>query len=461
MSDRIIDSTKPPQALRVPRVSLAPLVAISEAIVSRRGLAILFFGLFGLLIFSGWLRPPLSGDISSLRVPLWILRERGLSPESISQGDRAVPWDSGGVGLLIIAGVGCVAALWRPQCLPLFAGALLAGTIVVNSTAAIGHPAVIELLDDEVSQRDNMVEALNRFYEHSLSKGTNGLVQETHSYAPSTPLLDGWPYLLYGKWAAALALLCLLLCTRGSLARRFKRAIVWVLLGACCAGLLCLPRFLGEFYLYRARSTLFDGNYSSSRRFLERAVSTFPELGRLQRTWLLSGELDFCQGRTTPESQFWQVRQYLSDGRHKMARGLLENVAKEAHPVPPIPLLAGGLWASLGMNDLTHNDFGAAEIAFRKALSLQPGRLDCLFLLGVVHAHMDRHHPEFAEADISSFLNRCADPQLRADALDVLGDAYFDADTMTDARDCYLKSWDVYNLLENINFRAQKGLGGL
>ncbi len=342
-----------------------------------------------------------------------------------------------------------------------FAGVLLAVGISANAVAAFNFPALIELLQEELSQDRNVVVVLNQFNEHSLTEYDASRLAAQRVAASSFPLADSWPFLLYGNWLVVLAALGVLYSQRGALLRRLAAVAAWVLVGIACSAIGCGPRLLGEFHWYRADRLQLEANYSGSLTALENAVSCFPELGRLQRTWRLRGELDYCEGRSTPESQFWQAGQYLSDSRLEMAGGLMEELGRETNWAPPVGDMAGRLWVSRGMRDFGKSDIAGAGEAMRKAADVQDVRLDCLFCLGVVQAHMDRVHPERAEAEFASLLVRCGYQLLSADALKILGDAYFDADDMREARARYGESWDTYNLLGNINCLAQKGLGGL
>jgi hypothetical protein len=447
--------------LSLVRISLAAVVTLLEALVSRRGIAILFFSLAGLLTVCGWLRPPLSPDTSSLYISLGLLPSQGASPETMLHGAAKLPWDSAGIVLLVVIVLGAAAALVRPKRLAVVAGVMLVAGMVANAAAAFQHPALIEALVDESFQHHNVVGALEEYYEHALSQSDNGRVHVNHPYEPAITFLASWPYLQYGLWFVVLSVFGVLFGARGPLLNRFMFLGGWIGLGSLCAALLCLPQLLGEYNMYRSTRLLLDGNYAESRRSLENAVRVFPELAQLQRTWLLRGELDYRESSPTVASQVWQAWQYVSLSRFEMARGLMAGLSDEAIESPAVRARVARMWVTLGIEYLKIDDFGAAEGAFRNAAFTQPGRFDCPFCLAIARAKMDCRHPQQAEAEMTSFLEHIADPQLQADALNIVGDAYFDADIMREARLRYMKSWSTFNLLEDINFRAQKGLGGL
>jgi tetratricopeptide (TPR) repeat protein len=98
----------------------------------------------------------------------------------------------------------------------------------------------------------------------------------------------------------------------------------------------------------------------------------------------------------------------------------------------------------------------AAHDTWQRALRLDPNRIDAQLYLSNVEPLLDRDHPERAEPRVV-----LADRLLEADVLNMIGDAYFQAGLMTEARSRYARSLDVLNLPQRKNFRAQKGLGGL
>jgi hypothetical protein len=105
----------------------------------------------------------------------------------------------------------------------------------------------------------------------------------------------------------------------------------------------------------------------------------------------------------------------------------------------------------------------AAQDAWRRARQADPTRQDCSFFLGVVRARADRNRPELTAAEFAPVLSQSADRALHADILNALGDAYFEAGRLKEARQCYVESFDVFNLpsATKINYRAQRRLGGL
>src|SRR5262249_49195506 len=99
------------------RLFAALLAVISELMMSRRGLALLFRGVAAVLATAGWLRPPLSSDLRSFHVPLGAWEGDECNPAQLLDGPRRpIPLSAGGpvLGLILI---GVLLVLWRPQCL--------------------------------------------------------------------------------------------------------------------------------------------------------------------------------------------------------------------------------------------------------------------------------------------------------------------------------------------------------
>jgi tetratricopeptide (TPR) repeat protein len=105
-----------------------------------------------------------------------------------------------------------------------------------------------------------------------------------------------------------------------------------------------------------------------------------------------------------------------------------------------------------------------ARSAWQRAFQWDPDRMDISVYLALVQAQSDPDHPGQADALLAPFLNgpgSLGDRVLRADLLDTLGDIYFQAGDIEEARRRYAASFDLLNLSRKHNYRAQRGLGGL
>jgi hypothetical protein len=169
-------------------------------------------------------------------------------------------------------------------------------------------------------------------------------------------------------------------------------------------------------------------------------------------------------------ANYWEPRKAL----YLMDELLTDAVGRH----PAVRNQAARLWTNAGLNyylrsailtdaGLVYSEqdrwLAAAQVAWHRSVEVDPTKVDCRFYLGMVQARADRTRPELVEEEFAPLLHTSADLALRADILNVLGDAYFEAGQMTAARRRYVESFDVYNLprVGKINYRAQRRLGGL
>lgn len=186
--------------------------------------------------------------------------------------------------------------------------------------------------------------------------------------------------------------------------------------------------------------------------------------------------LDFRAG---PWSPSLTRRDVLSDpnphARHALA--LMEELLAEGQTQPAVRQQAARLWTAVGVRRSLHAPFVlaedgqlyerpdrrllAAEAAWRRAGCVAPTHRDSAFYLGTLQAHLNRYQSGPAEAEFAPALAGLGDRVLRADVLGTLGDASLQAGELGQARQRYAESFDAFNLPRAINYRAQKGLGGL
>lgn len=99
----------------------------------------------------------------------------------------------------------------------------------------------------------------------------------------------------------------------GPLRRRLAILCLWGLLGVGLGCGLCSRRLRAEYYWLQARDLEGRCDYEAARQALETAVDLCPEFGRLERTWLLAGKLDYRAARPTPQVQFFRAYQFARD----------------------------------------------------------------------------------------------------------------------------------------------------
>ncbi len=259
-------------------------VACAELPLSHRGLQVIFLmtAIFLTVTRAGWLRPPLSPDISSIHIPLGIWKSETYSPEEILRGPRRITLDSAGALLLTLIASGTLVVLWRPQRFGTVAGLLLCGAICVNSAAAFNHPALIELMDLELAQWQQIDKfvppsspdqgladpfVLPSSEDKLLVDPKKGRIAPTRApaeYEQRGDLGRGWAYLLYGLWLVLWAVVGILLGCRGSLRQRLANLSRWVLLGMSLTGVVCFRRLSAEYHWEQAKLLEAQCDYSAS-----------------------------------------------------------------------------------------------------------------------------------------------------------------------------------------------------
>jgi hypothetical protein len=293
------------------------VTGLTEALLSRRGLALFFLTVAAALAVASCLRPPLSQDILSVRIPLGVWKGGSPAPEDLLNGSSKIPYDSAGVLLLAVIAAGMVVVFLAPQRFGLVAGLLFSVAIAVGAAAALNHPALIELMDHEYEQRAQIASVLPKLSAaQTLPSYENGRVDA--SLAPReeeqrADLVRGWVYWQYWTWFLVWILLGVVLGCAGGLWQRLRTTLAWGLLGVVLACGVCFQRLYAERAWSQAKRLEGEGNYAGSRRALERAVARFPEFERLERTWLLRGKLDWREGRSTPQERFFRIYQLARD----------------------------------------------------------------------------------------------------------------------------------------------------
>jgi tetratricopeptide (TPR) repeat protein len=295
------------------RYGLTALATFIEALVSRRGLAVLFFLVAALLATAGWLRPPLSPDFLGTQIPLGLWQSE--AAEELLAGPRWTAQDGIGIILLALLVSGTAVVMWRPARLGRVAGLVLAMSVAGNAAAALNHPALVELMDLEYEQRRQIVESVNipTMQEDPMATRDNGRIGATGALEGDEQRGDpvrGWVYLLHGRWLIPWAMVGILFGTSGALARRLRHACCWAVVGGALAGVVCGRRLAAECYWAQAVRSEGAGDADASGQALRTAVSLFPDFDRLERTWLLAGKLDHRHGRSTPREEFFRAYQF-------------------------------------------------------------------------------------------------------------------------------------------------------
>jgi tetratricopeptide (TPR) repeat protein len=331
------------------------LVALLELPVSRRGLPVVFLLLAGGLAVAGWLRPPLTTDISGLHIPIGLGTTPGPSPEVILYGPRRVTADSLGLVLVALIAGAILVVLWRPQRFGMVAGVLMAASIAANAAAALNHPGLIERIDSEYEQWQQIVTVDLQSKTQVLANYPTGRINLVGQPAENDHRGDpvrGFVYLLYGRWLVLLAGAGVLLAGCSALRRRLACLAGWALLGVLLACAVCFPRLRAEYYWTQAQLLEARCDYAGSRRALQQAVDRYPELGALQRTWLLAGKLDYRLGSVTPRERYFRAYQIARDKEEFRGLATLEDLPWTITAAPDYRQGLAPLPAGLDLSEL-------------------------------------------------------------------------------------------------------------
>jgi tetratricopeptide (TPR) repeat protein len=455
--------------------------------------------------------------LSSLHIPLGLGFWETPSADELLYGTRQARLDSGGALLIVLIALGAAVAVIQPRRFSVLAGVLLATTVLVNAVMILNHPVLTELLDDEYRQRQHIARALT-----VTSLEGNGIVRTSNTrlgawssppdVAPHYDLFHGWQYLLCGQWLIAWAGLGTFAARAGGMGRRLRWLMLWIFVGVGMSGLLGWDRLHAEYHWNRARALETQLQHEAARQSLRKALAWFPPLEQLERTWLLSGKLDCAQRRNTPQARFLLAQEWADAPASLRLVQSLEDIARLEHPThqgqaprrtteefdpvfrardelqgaeamldtahPVLDRQLARVWAEIGQHYFqrapmvtasetgrsrywTHFHLMAAYDAWQTALRSRPSRYDCQLLSGMVLRRTCPDRPELLEAAYLPLLEALADNAVRAQLLNFLGDAWFEAGQVNQARAYYARSYETYCLPKFINFHAQKGLGGL
>jgi hypothetical protein len=455
--------------------------------VGPRGLAIAFLATAGFLAVSAWLHPPLTPDIRGPHLSIGGPFEDSQFWSKALDGSRGIRIDAVGSVIILASALGLLMILLKPTWLGPVAGFLLALAIGGNCAAAFNHPLLIERLDMEHDQRSQLVATLEQSEGDVLTTGSNSRI-------PGQPVVDadfgdlirGWHYLLYGFW---LVLLCggvVLLAYQGPLRRRIAHLLFWLTAGAALSIVVCLPRLRAELCWIQAKLSEMRGDYPAARAHLNQATVIVPELSKMQRSWLLAGKLDFYEGKVT--TQEWYFRAHQLDNRERpKAKALMQDMMvngadKETAARSQLAriLTQTGLGAFHQAGKVVPEDLWrrgqpyfqdpgfypprlvAAHDAWQESIDIFPvKRGDTSLYLGEATRYNNRFQPDATFDCFAPLLERLPDRVLRADVQSTLGNAFFEAGAFKQARKWYFDSIKSFMLPKIINYRGQKGLGGL
>jgi hypothetical protein len=385
-----------------------------------------------------------------------------------------------GASIFSAAGViGLIMVLWSPQTLSFVAGSIMVMAMAFGSSIIANHPLLIERLDRQRLERQNAARFLEHAVPGALSKTSNARVPGSAVTADhQTGLLDACSYLIRGIWLVPFCGLILLAATPGSLGYRLRRLAGFLAIGLVLSGLIGGRRLMGEYYLAIARTEAGEGNISASRGSIARSVEMMPWLRTLERTRLLIGRLDTLTQAPTAAGAMYMAERLEHTGHFHRARAVLLDQWVQApddasfrHALARNWTEQGLGWAAIGRHgDRPEEEespsipaivvkSSSAPAAWQQAVLIEPYDASAARLcLGAWQSER-----LFDAGQAFAVLRRltAVDQAINADVLSLLGDASFRRGDLRDARERYRESMKAWMLPKTINYRAQRGLGGL
>ena len=363
------------------------------------------------------LRPPLSQDISSLRLPIGVIADDKTEPETLLRGSGPTRLDCAGIILLAVIAAGAVVVLWRPRWMAIAAGLLTCSAVAVYAAVILNHPALVELMDLEYDHSQVIARTVaSSPYKSALTTSNTGRLADVRpeENEQRADALRGWTYLLYGQWLVLWGAVGILFGGSGSTGRRLACLSGWLVVGVGLAGAACYPRLQAEYHWNRAKLLESAGDFEGACHALDDTTGALPEAARLVRTCLLAGKVDYRLGtKSRFESAFrayqlarsktqsrvalrdedlpWRAALSAQQWEWRRALGLLGGQAEQNEGVRH---LTAQIWTDVGDSyyDVTPEltDFGfnylpqkerlsAAEDAWARAKALEPRAAIALF----------------------------------------------------------------------------------
>ncbi len=427
---------------------------------------VLFLSSAMALALGPWLRPPLEPDINAV----------SFSFATTATASMVL----NGAGIFCVAGaIGLMVVLWSPQSLSFVAGSIMVVAMAWGTSIIANHPELIERLDRQRLERQTAARFLEHAVPGALTKTSNARV----SGSEVTPdheagLMDASCYFARGIWLVPLCGLMLVAATPGRLGYRLGRAAGFLALGLVLSGVIGGRRLVAEYYLESARTEAGEGSIAAARRSVTLAIQVMPSLRSLERTRLLIGLLDTLTQSPTPAAAVYMAGRFEHAGHLHRARAVLLDQWVQAPDDASFRYALARNWTEQGFSWAAigrHNDRpeeeelpsipalvikgSSAPAAWQQAVLIgPPDALAAQLCLGAWQAERLRGDPHaFWLLETLPAVDRA----IHADVLSLLGDAHFHEGAMLKARERYRESMKAWMLPKTINYRAQRGLGGL
>jgi len=411
-----------------------------------------------------WFRPPMSADISAFSLP--ILGHSDIDLIAFVQGERPFVLLSIGMVLSMAVAVGLMGNLVWKMRMSFAAGLFFATLVGCKFSLLLNHPTIIVELDRQAQLHGSVV---------SLLQYTTDPVVEITSYARVTQLRglveagsieSAVHYMPNGSSTfVVVALMTLLLVSRGSAPRRLAAAGGWAILGLVLLGAVSWPRLAAEWHWHQAELAEQTGQLEVATSHVAQAKEFFPGLLGVPRTWMLEGKIDFQRSRHTAARQYFLARQKARNG--ELDQALLEVEAIKNNREWSLQAnrtlvnrWKGDLTTTQALEDFRRGRLEAADQRWDLAMTFDSANVFRPLCLAALRSRWQGANPEDVVELVDPVLDQLADRSLKAALHAMLGDCYFAVGEFSIARERYQSSLKAFSLPKTINYRALRGLLG-
>ncbi len=430
--------------------------------VSRRGLGLAFLAAMAGLAVSGWVRPPIGTDIRSVRIPLFASAGVSSAATDFVYGPRRFVPLSAGTLMLATVGVGAVLVIVRTAWLRVSLGLVLCALLVGLAAVVLNHPDWVEELNRQNQDRRALAAVLAATAEPPIPITSYPRISGTPLTGPTGELLGMLIYLPPQLPLAALAaFVAVASAYSGPLRRRAAAVAMWFGIGVVAAVSVSGARLLAEGQWFAAVRDEQAGRLEESQRRVQAAVTRFPALARLKRTWSLTSSIDYRLGRRTPAARLFLADQWARNGDAPRALADLEDLNRLGQPTPEVGRWLADALFQRGVSLFDERRLDAAEGHWERAVKADPSQVYRRLFAAALRAPLECDDANRVAQVVDPLLGGMADRALRAALEAMLGDCYFQCRQFADARVRYETSMQDYSLPKQINYRALRGLLGM
>jgi hypothetical protein len=431
---------------------------------SRDGLIVLAAAMLAVSSFISWFVTPLQGDIRGLSFPL--LGEVHLS-DGLAFRFRLFSFGTASLFLSLITLLAYRFKLPKRTFLFLGSGAVLLSAFFIGHLFLV-RAGLLESGMDQLRQAENMAGFSTTYMAGNSVVDPGWADQTTNSLTGRMKLAyfqTGFTEMGIGWWWVLVSGLLLVWAAVGR-PNRWAAARDWGLVFVIVIGLLAgigWKPVRGEQYRLLGDRLVSAGLYDASIEAYRKAAGWQPFLNEnpdfvhnLGMAYFLSGQIH------EPEADVFAGDNHA--GRMENLEAL--QAYRKAFSVRPDSSLIrgkiGDLLVTMGLSDYATLNPHSAIARWRRALEVDPGRIDAHLFLGYAYFRVNKGGQAEAIRENEIALRNLANKLFVSDVYNNLGDCYYKSGDYLQARTMYTHSFLEFKLVKKvINFNAQKGLQGL